>query len=392
MTAPAPIRSAPKPCESSAPAQDWWVEAVEERSALARRKPAWDALAANAVETNVFLEPWRFLPAAEFFETDKPLCCVFVYRRAPRPEARPILCGFFPFERRRRYRKLPIRTLRLWDAAHVLLTPLVHREHARQTLHYLFDWAVREGRCSLVEMPMIHGEGPFHQALIDVLNERRMPTFVEDTCNRAMIRRGRDAESYFADTLDPESLRNWRRLRRRLSEQGKLELRSLHANDDVDRWLQQFLTLEASGWKGRERTAVKSTVSSEAIFRASSRNAFALGKLQMLGLFLDGRPIALKCNYLSGSGGFTYKIAYDESFARFSPGVLLELDNIEEMHRRPDVQWLDSCAAPDHFMMNRLWKDRRTLQHLVLATSRWVGNGVVGLLPLLRSLKRMIRP
>ena len=98
------------------------------------------------------------------------------------------------------------------------------------------------------------------------------------------------------------------------------------------------------------------------------------------GLFLDGRPIALKCNYLTGNGGFTYKITYDEAFARFSPGVLLELDNIEEMHRRPGPQWLDSCAVPDHFMMNRLWTERRVLQSLTLATSRWVGNAVVGAL------------
>src|SRR5262249_45798988 len=268
--------------------QDWWIEALEDRSALARRQPEWDVLAANAVETNAFLEPWRFLPAAEFFETGKPLCCVFVYRRPVQPGAPPILCWFFRFERRHRFRRLPIQTLRLWDAAHVVLTPLVHREHARQTLHCLFDWAVREGRCSLIEMPMIHGEGPFHQALVDVLNERRMLSFVEDTCNRAMLRRGRDAKSYLADTLDPESLRNWRRQRRRLSEQGKLELRVLQAGDDIDQWLEQFLALEASGWKGREQTALKSTVSSEAIFRASGRNAFAVGKLQMLGLFLDG--------------------------------------------------------------------------------------------------------
>src|ERR1019366_1913128 len=106
---------------------------------------------------------------------------------------------------------------------------------------------------------------------------------------------------------------------------------------------------------------------------------------------LDDKPIALKCNYLSGRGGFTFKITDDERYAKYSPGVLLELDNIEEMHRRPEVEWLDSCAVPDHFMMNRLWKERRTLQSILLATDRWIGTGVVGLLPLLRSLKRMIK-
>jgi hypothetical protein len=53
---------------------------------------------------------------------------------------------------------------------------------------------------------------------------------------------------------------------------------------------------------------------------------------------------------------------------------------------------MDSCAIPEHFMINRLWKERRTIQNLVIATSRFTGNSVVGLLPMLRAIKRMIKP
>ena len=374
----------------TAPASEWSVELVEDRSALVKHQAAWDVLAQSAIEPNVFFEPWMFLPAAQFFEPNTPLCCVFVYRRAPLLGAPPILCGFFPFERRRRYRGLPIRSLRLWEPRYVLFTPLVHRIWARETLHVLLDWIVSKEGCPLVEMPMIHGEGPWHQALVDVLNERRMLSFVDEIYTRALIRRGPDAESYCAAALDKERLRNWRRQRRRLSEQGKFETRVLQPDDDPERWIEQFLRLEASGWKGQEKTALGMIESSEAIFRASARNGFALGKLQMLGLFLDEKPIALKCNYLTGAGGFTFKIAYDENYARYSPGVLLELDNIEQMHRRPGLEWLDSCAVPDHAMMNRIWKERRTIQSVTLATSRWIGNSVVGLMPLLRALRAIL--
>jgi hypothetical protein len=126
-----------------------------------------------------------------------------------------------------------------------------------------------------------------------------------------------------------------------------------------------------------------------AYFRTIARNAHAQNQLQMLGIYLNDRPIALKCNFLTHDGGFAFKIAFDEAYAKSSPGVLLELDNIDELHRRPDLYWLDSCAIPGHFMINRLWKERRTIQSLVLATSRWTGNGVVGLLPMLRAAKRM---
>lgn len=332
MAAPAPKSNHVKkvqPSQAAPPENDWWVEVVDDRSQLHRHALAWQSLAENAAEPNAFYEPWLFLPGAGHFEPETPLACVFVYRRPVHQNDSPRLCGVFPFERRRRFRGLPISSLRLWEPAFVLSTPLIHRDFVREVFRQLFDWASGEDGCSLIEMPMIHGEGPLYQALVDVLNERRMQSFVDEVFNRAFIRRAKDAASYCSNAMDKETLRNYRRLRRRLAEHGTLEFRTLQPDGDVDIWIEQFITLEAAGWKGREQTAIGAIGSSQAIFREAGRNGHALGKLQMLGLFVNDRPIALKCNYLTGNGGFTYKIAYDESFAKFSPGVLLELDNIE---------------------------------------------------------------
>jgi CelD/BcsL family acetyltransferase involved in cellulose biosynthesis len=368
-----------------------WVEVVEDRLELVKHQSAWETLARSAIEPNVFYEPWMFVPAAEVFDIDKRLCCVFVYRHAPgSPE--PMLCGFLPMVRTRRFKGLPIRTLQTWQHAYAVLgTPLVHRDHVHETLRALLDWFTNVDRCSVIELSMIHGEGPFHQALIDVLNERRVLSFVNESFTRALIRRGSSAENYRNSATNGENRSKWRRQRRRLAETGKLETRVLQPDGDVEPWIEQFLQLEASGWKGRGETALAFKDADRAYFRAIALTGFANGQLQMLGLFLDDMPIALKCNYLSGAGGFAFKIAYDETYAKFSPGLLLELDNIDEMHRRPGLEWLDSCAVPDHEMINRLWKERRTLQSITLATSRWVGNGVVGLLPMLRAARRMMR-
>ena len=44
--------------------------------------------------------------------------------------------------------------------------------------------------------------------------------------------------------------------------------------------------------------------------------------------------VAMKCNFLSGAGSFAFKIAFDEAFARFSPGVQLEIDNVQAFHEQ----------------------------------------------------------
>jgi hypothetical protein len=112
----------------------------------------------------------------------------------------------------------------------------------------------------------------------------------------------------------------------------------------------------------------------------------------MLALRLDGRPLALKMNFLGGEGAFAFKITFDESFGRFSPGVLLELDNVERAHQLPALRWMDSCAAPNRFMINHLWPDRREMQTVFFSTGSRRGALMVALVPLLHFFRRVARP
>jgi len=370
--------------------RNWWLEIVSDSTGFDKHFASWEQLAKSAIEPNVFYEPWMFLPAFATFGEGVPLQCAFVYRRDPRPKQKPQLCGFFPLERRSRFKGLPIRSLRLWEHLYAFLcTPLLHRDWARETLNAFFEWIATEERPSLLDLPKVSGDGPFQHALLDVLNERRMLAFTDEVYTRAAIERATDAEAYCVAAMNHLSRKEWKRQRRRLGEQGDLQTRVLQASGNAEPWIAQFLELEASGWKGKEQTALAMSEADRAYFRTIARNAHAQNQLQMLGIFLNDRPIALKCNFLAQHGGFAFKIAFDEAYAKSSPGVLLELDNIDELHRRPELRWMDSCAIPGHFMINRLWKERRTIQSLVVATSRWTGNGIVGLLPMLRACKRM---
>ena len=60
------------------------------------------------------------------------------------------------------------------------------------------------------------------------------------------------------------------------------------------------------------------------------------------------------------------KIAYDEQFAGFSPGIQLEVDMVGLFHEASDAGFMDSCADPNNAMINRLWVDRRPLVTHVL--------------------------
>jgi hypothetical protein len=61
-------------------------------------------------------------------------------------------------------------------------------------------------------------------------------------------------------------------------------------------------------------------------------------------------------------------MAYEESFARYSPGVLVVLDATRSFFERGDVSLVDSCAAPGHPMIERIWRDRLEMADLLIAT------------------------
>ncbi len=155
-------------------------------------------------------------------------------------------------------------------------------------------------------------------------------------------------------------------------------------------WTEAFLELEAGGWKGRHGTALGCQASHREFFARLTREGYARGQVELLGLFLDGKPLALKCNLRSGATAYAFKVTFAEDYARFSPGLHLELFNVEHLHGRPELEWMDSCADPDHFMIDRLWLDRRSVQTVVYSTGRFPGDLVVSLLPALRWLKRKL--
>jgi CelD/BcsL family acetyltransferase involved in cellulose biosynthesis len=360
------------------------VRVIEDPAALAAHVAAWEELAANAAEPNPFYEPWMVLPALEHLaEGGVQFALVYVDQK---------LCGLFPLERQQRYRGLPVRHVRLWRYIHCYLgTPLVRRGHATAALRGLLDWLGGTGRASAIEWREVAADGPFFAALTEVRAHSGAFAFRTHQRERAMLRRASSADEYLQRALPGASRKELRRLQARLAERGALEFRTLESAADAPRWIEDFLELEAAGWKGQRGSALASSVGGRAFFRRAFLEAASRRRLMMLALTVSGRPVAMKCNLIAGEGSFAFKIAFDESYARYSPGTLLELENIRACHARPGLQWMDSCAAPEHFMANRLWPERRPLVDLMAATGRTSGNLVVPSLSLLHRLRRGLR-
>ncbi|MEO6716684.1 MAG: GNAT family N-acetyltransferase, partial [Novosphingobium sp.] len=246
-------------------------------------------------------------------------------------------------------------------------TPLVAPGFERAFWHSLLEWADRTaGNALFLHLSGLPLDGPMHQALSEVAAETGRASGLVFREERAMLTAGKTPEEYFTAALSGKKRKELRRQLTRLSEQGPVNFVRQADSDGLGEWIDHFLALEASGWKGEAGSALAQRETTAALFRQSLEGAAAHGRLERLSLTLDGRPIAMLANFITAPGAFSFKTTYDEAYARFSPGVLLQCENLL-MLDRTDVAWTDSCAAEDHPMIDHIWRERRVLGRVSVA-------------------------
>jgi Acetyltransferase (GNAT) domain len=123
------------------------------------------------------------------------------------------------------------------------------------------------------------------------------------------------------------SLRSQVRRRRKMLEgEGTLSFRVSRGEDGFEEDLETFLKLEASGWKGRDGTAILSRPSTARLYREFARGAAAQGWLRLYLLELDGAAIAADYGCAFAGTGYFLKTGFDERHARLSPGLILRAE------------------------------------------------------------------
>jgi CelD/BcsL family acetyltransferase involved in cellulose biosynthesis len=327
---------------------------------------AWDALALLAAEPNPFFESWYLLPALAAFDPHGNV-------RLLRFEVDGQFAGLLPIVRPRRYYGWPVPHLANWLHANCFLgVPLVAAGLERAFWKALLAWADDNARLALfLHLSHITLSGPLHAALTDVLAEQGRSAALVHREDRALLASDEAPEAYFGAALSGKKRKELRRQFTRLSELGEARFERTSDLAGLDHWIEQFLALESVGWKGIEGSALATREETTHLFRESLRGAARRGRLERLSLSLDDQPIAMLATFLTPPGAFSFKTAFDERYARYSPGVLLQRENLAILGRA-DIDWTDSCAAAGHPMIDHIWRERRPVGRLSIA----IGGGL----------------
>ena len=316
----------------------------------------WRALADLSSEPNPFFEPWFLLPSLDAFAPRSSEVALLAFYRDG------TLAGVMPVGKSRDYYGYPVPHAATWLHANAFYgAPLVALGCEEGFWTALFEhFDAHPGLALFLHLPHLDAAGPLNAALDLVLSRSGRPTATVARHERAMLASDASPEDYLATTLSKKHCKELQRQRRRLSEQGDLRLERRTGTYALDEWIAEFLALEAAGWKGAAGSALACHTATSAFCADTLRGAAHAGRLERLALRLDGKPIAMLTSFVCPPGSFGFKTAFDESFASFSPGMQLQIDNLATLER-DDIAWSDSCAAEGHPMIDRLWTERRRL-------------------------------
>lgn len=336
---------------------------------------AWRALAGRTGEPNPFFESWCMVPALEAFDARGDVKLALLERDGR-------LEGILPLARFRSYDRYPLPHLASWLHANAFCgSPLIATGAEHAFWRELLAWADENAGAALfLHLNDLPADGAAFRALRDTVAADPRPAAVVKRSERAMLASVSTPEDYLERSLSAKKRKELRRQHNRLAEEGALVFECREDREDLDRWIEAFLALEATGWKGSEGSALASRQDTRTFFAGALSGAAAAGRLERLTLTLDGRPIAMLANFLTPPGAFSFKTAFDERLARFSPGVLLQRENLALL-ARDGIEWTDSCAAAGHPMIEHIWREKREIVRVSVGIGgrarRALGHGIL---------------
>ncbi len=359
------------------------ITVAENLNDLRLHEVAWEELSRNVSEPNVFFEPWVLQPAFELLAEDA-VKVIFIFDDS-------ILHGVIPVVRQFGYHGFPVSYFSSWRHPHSLLcTPLLRRESELQTLKAFFEWLDNANPGGqFMEFRHVSGDGPFFDAVRSLADGKRALKNVKEFFRPVFLVPLEEKLSY-EKILKSDRRKKIRKKMEKLNQEGVVEFEEIGEVADIDAWIEEFLALESSGWKGKAGTALANIPAHKEYFTRVTKEAFRRKRLVFGKLSLNSRAIAMRCGYLSGGTAFMAKIAYDESYSAHSPGVLLEAEALKELCKTRRWHYVDSCSDAEHEMLSHLWPQKRKISSFDMSLSTTLSVPLVQTFSLLRTAKNMI--
>lgn len=354
---------------------------------------AWRRLAGAAVEPNLYLDP-RFLVPARDRGPDGAAVRLLVVEEAGEWLAALAVTA------RTTGGRIALRTTTTggeFMAVHAdRHHPLVRADRATEALDALLRGTTTAGLPGLVQLRRFPSDGPLADALAEVLGRGpfRRDEYRQDV--GAFVRRTSvPAEPVTAPVVDPPlhvghlgaaDRKGLRRRARALARAAGGPL-VLHDVSDDPRLEDEFVELQASGWKGdpaQGGDALRLDPAAERWFREVVAAFRADGDVLAVRLEAGGATQYLSIMLRSGGIHVGFMDTYSEKHHQLSPGAIGRLAELGYVLAVTDAPHYDPAVGSRYGSSTRIYPDRRTYVDLLVAARGLAAHATVAAAPLAR--------
>jgi CelD/BcsL family acetyltransferase involved in cellulose biosynthesis len=346
----------------------------------------WLDLERRAVEGNMFLSPHFVLPALQHLDPRKRPLQLAIYRNDAEGAR---LIGLGLFIARPPTVRFPLPHLEAYRSPHTFLTGMLLDRDSQ--------WLALEGlgaylSSARVQWCGIEFEDRLADGALDQIHQDKAITSMVRWSEyyrhrRAILTPAAARDMSTAVLADGGFGKDLRRKRRRLGEKGEVGWLCRAGQEVTPEVVETFLRLEDQGWKCADGKSMLSRPGHAEFFRDMSMRFAADGRAFFTELTVNGRVIASTSNFISGNIAFAFKIGWDTEFASVSPGLLNELELMQNAERcLPEIAFIDSGAVEGSFI-ERLWRESRQVATGIL-TGGYAGAAVLPAISIARRLKR----
>jgi CelD/BcsL family acetyltransferase involved in cellulose biosynthesis len=326
---------------------------------------AWQQLADNSIEDNVYYRPAYARALLDTVEANTDVRFATVWRGAQ-------LIGLLPFVASR----LPslIEPWTAWKSDYTYnCTPLLHRDWHNDAAEHLVRLmaAANPGEWTL---PLMNTAGPACRAIVAALEADCRPWIASNLFARAVLDTGCTFAEHMERHVSAKRRRDLGRNERRLEKLGTVSFESCSGGPELKSAVDAFLQIEARGWKGRRGTALQCNEATRAFASKVFSSPRSSNACRADLLKLNGEPIAVGLTLVSGRTGFTVKCAYDERYANYSAGLLLEVAFLRGVLGEKWASRIDSGTAGSH-VIDELWPGRSEVGDLLFSVAHSPGSG-----------------
>lgn len=321
---------------------------------------AWRTLAREAIDPNPFFGPDFLRPFLEHLRQSEVQLLVL----REKDGGRWMLAA--PVGKRRQ--GLILRVNATWATEYSPLgTPLIHPRASTDAVGCFLKAGVNPG--GLFAIPYLPLQSETAARLTTAAAQNAV---VFARAARASHGAGPIGEAQLAQADSGKRRKEMRRLLRRLGEHGTVRFESL-TGPEAQNGFESFLNLEAGGWKGRAGTALLNLPEITVFSRLTIEQRAASDGVRIDQLWVGDTLVAALVLFLDGGSVFSWKIAFDEAYARYSPGAQLALYALKTNLASDGFSNADSLAIPGHTMIEPLWRGRLETGTLLIAEGPFGG-------------------